>query len=279
MSKKNTIKVFKKSISSTVRAISENKNIDVHYGPSTKKQKNNQITLPLPSLKFSESEKIEIRGNADSSALKIKYHNELIHKSKVINSAVSKKIFDSIEVARYESIGINKFPGILKNIEKIMESKYDSKNLKNIFEKKDIALEDAVQLIIQDHFTGKILSKKLNKIISIWRQDIGPIIKENLNLLIDNLNKQKNFSDLSLLLAEKLQSMDIESNTENDGNGEMKDGSLEEDQKNSENSDEINQDTGFESEDGNSDVSEESDNGLTESENNEGENNENINPI
>ena len=279
MSKKNTIKVFKKSISSTVRAISENKNIDVHYGLSTKKQKNNQITLPLPSLKFSESEKIEIRGNADSSALKIKYHNELIHKSKVINSAVSKKIFDSIEVARYESIGINKFPGILKNIEKIMESKYDSKNLKNIFEKKDIALEDAVQLIIQEHFTGKILSKKLNKIISIWRQDIGPIIKENLNLLIDNLNKQKDFSDLSLLLAEKLQSMDIESNTENDGNGEMEDGSLEEDQKNSENSDEINQDTGFESEDGNSDVSEESDNGLTESENNEGENNENINPI
>ena len=200
--KKNIIDLFKNSISSTVRAISENKNIDITYSTPSKTKKDNQIILPSPSIKLLENEKNEIRGKADSSALKLKYHNKLIHSSKTPNSITSRKIFNSIETARYESIGINKFPGILKNIDKSIESKY---KIKNISAKKDVAIEDAVQIIILEHLTEKTLPKKLKKITESWRNDIEPVIKENITKLKNNLNKQDNFSDFALLLTEKLQ--------------------------------------------------------------------------
>ena len=49
------------------------------YSPSTKKQKrqSNNITLPQAYKAFLKVKKMKIRGNADSSALKLKYHNEV----------------------------------------------------------------------------------------------------------------------------------------------------------------------------------------------------------
>ena len=151
--KNNIINIFKKSISSTVRAISENSDLEISYGSISKKKTENKIILPIPSLKFPESEKNEIRGKADIIALKIRYHDDKLHKIKSPKSPNGKKIFDSIENARFQSIGIKKFPGISKNISNSIESKYE---LKNIDSKKDVAIEDAIQLIIQEYFTEKI---------------------------------------------------------------------------------------------------------------------------
>ena len=77
------------------------------------------MTLPLPSIKLEELEKKEIRGVADSIALKFKYHNKKTHAALKPKSKVAKNIFDSIEDARYESLGIIEYNGIKSNLDKI----------------------------------------------------------------------------------------------------------------------------------------------------------------
>ena len=274
--KKNRIDLFKNSISSTVRAISENKNIDITFSVPSKTKKDNQIILPSPSIKLLEKEKNEIRGKADSSALKLKYHNKLIHSLKTPKSIISKKIFNSIETARYESIGINKFPGILKNIDRFIESKY---KIKNISEKKDVALEDAVQIIILEHLTEKKLPKKLKKITESWRNDIEPVIQENITKLKNNLNKQDSFSDLALLLTEKLQLMNIE-DSNNDGiDDELENNNSEDDAENSDKNEEMDKDAKSESQDDKMGETDDSDKDLIETEVSDDDNSENANPI
>ena len=274
--KKNIIDIFKNSISSTVREISENKNIDITYSAPSKIKKDNQIILPPPSIKLLENEKNEIRGKADSSALKFKYHSKIIHKSKIPNTAISRKIFNSIETARYESIGINKFPGILKNIDKSIESKY---KIKNISEKKDVAIEDAVKIIILEHITEKTLPKKLKKITESWRNDIEPVIQENITKLKDNLDKQDIFSDLALLLTEKLSLMNIE-DSNNDGiDDELENNNTEDGAENSDKNEEMNKDAKSESQDDKMGETDDSDKDLIETEASDDENNENANPI
>ena len=274
--KKNRIDLFKNSISSTVRAISENKNIDITYSVPSKTKKDNQIILPSPSIKLLENEKNEIRGKADSSALKLKYHNKLIHKSKTPNSVISRKIFNSIETARYESIGINKFPGILKNIDKSIESKY---KIKNISEKKDVAIEDAVQIIILEHLTEKTLPKKLKKITESWRNDIEPVIQENITKLKNNLNKQDSFSDFSLLLTEKLQLMSIEDSNNDKIDDEFENNNSEDDAENSDKNEEMNKDAKSESQDDKMAETDDFNKDLIETEVSDDENSENANPI
>ena len=182
--KKNIIDLFKNSISSTVRAISENKNIDIIYSAPSKIKKDNQIILPSPSIKLLENEKNEIRGKADSSALKLKYHNKLIHKSKTPHTVISKKIFNSIETARYESIGINKFPGILKNIDKSMESKY---KIKNVSEKKDVAIEDAVQKMLNNNIRRLLILEDEKLVGVITQTDLARNLRDQ--LLVDGTIK------------------------------------------------------------------------------------------
>ena len=274
--KKNIIDLFKNSISSTVRAISENKNIDITYSAPSKTKKDNQIILPSPSIKLLENEKNEIRGKADSSALKLKYHNKLIHKLKTPNSVISRKIFNSIETARYESIGIHKFPGILKNIDKSIESKY---KIKNISEKKDVAIEDAVQIIILEHLTEKTLPKKLKKITESWRNDIEPVIQENITKLKNNLNKQDSFSDLALLLRKKLQLMSIEDSNNNEIDDELENNNSEDDAENSDRNEEMNKDAKSESQDDKMGETDDFDKDLIETEVSDDENSENANPI
>ena len=274
--KKNIIDLFKNSISSTVRAISENKNIDITYSTPSKTKKDNQIILPSPSIKLLENEKNEIRGKADSSALKLKYHNKLIHKLKTPNSVISRKIFNSIETARYESIGIHKFPGILKNIDKSIESKY---KIKNISEKKDVAIEDAVQIIILEHLTEKTLPKKLKKITESWRNDIEPVIQENITKLKNNLNKQDSFSDLALLLTKKLQLMSIEDSNNDEINDEFENNNSEDDAENSDKNEEMNKDAKSESQDDKMGETDDFDKDLIETEVSDDENSENANPI
>ena len=274
--KNNIINIFKKSISSTVRAISENSDLEISYGSISKKKTENKIILPIPSLKFPESEKNEIRGKADIIALKIRYHDDKLHKIKSPKSPNGKKIFDSIENARFQSIGIKKFPGISKNISNSIESKYE---LKNIDSKKDVAIEDAIQLIIQEYFTEKKLSKKLNQITNIWRNDIEPIIKERITILKENLDKQKNFSDLALLLAQQLESIDIETSKELEENDDMENTNSEEEQENSDQNDESSQDANEGSDHEDSFEKEDSEVDLTTSEENENENSENTNPL
>ena len=274
--KKNIIDLFKNSISSTVRAISENKNIDITYSAPSKTKKDNQILLPSPSIKLLEIEKNEIRGKADSSALKLKYHNKLIHKLKTPNSVISRKIFNSIETARYESIGINKFPGILKNIDKSIESKY---KIKNISEKKDVAIEDAVQIIILEHLTEKTLPKKLKKITESWRNDIEPVIQENITKLKNNLNKQDSFSDFALLLTEKLQLMSIEDSNNDKIDDEFENNNSEDDAENSDKNEEMNKDAKSEYQDDKIGETDDFDKDLIETEVSDDENSENANPI
>ena len=120
--KKDLINDFKKAISSTLRAISKRKDIDINFGLD-RATDSNSVTLPIPSIKLEDLEKKEIRGIADSIALKFKYHNEKTHASLKPSSKVAKNIFDSIEDARYESLGIIEYNGIKANLDKNMESK------------------------------------------------------------------------------------------------------------------------------------------------------------
>jgi cobaltochelatase CobT len=275
--KKIQIDDFKKSISSTLRAISKKKDISVKFG-SNLNITNESITLPSPSIKLEEIEKKEIRGIADSIALKLKYHNKIMHNTLKPKSKVTNKIFDSIEDARYEAIGIKEYTGIKANLEKNMESKYKNNHISKLLNKNEIAIEDAVKLIIQEKLTNKKLSKNLLKITDIWRPELENTIEQSIDKLKSNLLNQKDFSSVSLKLAERLKSIhtetDIEEDNQDDTNNENDEQSKD---PKDENKDLSSEET--ESEENLSSEQEETDTDIIEDENSESENSKDANPF
>jgi cobaltochelatase CobT len=282
MSDKNIkISDFKKSISSTLRAISKKKNINVNFGPESEVNEES-VTLPLPSIKLEDIEKKEIRGVADSIALKFKYHNKYIHESLKPKSKVANKIFDSIESARYEAIGIKEYSGIKTNLEKNMEGKYKDSQINKLMNKNEVAIEDAAKLIIQEKLTNKKLSKNLSEITKIWRKDIEVAIDHNIEKLKSNILKQKDFSNISLKLAEQLQSIQSDAEIEEDNQDDNQDDTNSQDDtkdldQKDENQNLNEEDT--ESEENLSSEKEDMDTDIIEDENSDSENSKDANPF
>ena len=279
--KKDKIDSFKKSISSTLRAISEKKNINVNFGPE-KEVEDESVTLPLPSIKLEDIEKKEIRGIADSIALKFKYHNKNIHKSLKPKSKIAKNIFDSIEDARYEAIGIKQYTGIKTNLEKNMESKYKNNQISKLMNKNEVAIEDAAKLIIQEKLTNKNLSKNLSKLTDIWRKDLETTIDQNIEELRLNILKQKDFSNISIKLAEQLQSIQAEADLEDDNQDDNQDDTNNQDEDKDQNQEEENQNLNkedTESEENLSSEQEDTDTDIIEDENSDSDNSKDANPF
>ena len=279
--KKDQVNDFKKAISSTLRAISKNKDIDINFGADTDID-SNSVTLPLPSIKLEELEKKEIRGIADSIALKFKYHNKKTHASLKPKSKVAKNIFDSIEDARYESLGIIEYNGIKSNLDKNMESKYKKNKVNKLINRNEVSIEDAAKLIIQEKLTDKTLSKDLLEITNTWRKDLEPVIKKSIEELKYNIFKQKDFSTVSLKLSKELQSIQAEADIEQDNKDDNDEDSDNQEDEQEKNNNEENQDISeqeSETEENLSSEQEDTDTDIIEDENSESENSKDANPF
>lgn len=279
--KKDQVNDFKKAISSTLRAISKKKDIDINFGADTAID-SNSVTLPLPSIKLEELEKKEIRGIADSIALKFKYHNKKTHASLKPKSKVAKNIFDSIEDARYESLGIIEYNGIKSNLDKNMESKYKNNKVNKLINRNEVSIEDAAKLIIQEKLTDKTLSKDLLEITNTWRKDLEPVIKKSIEELKYNIFKQKDFSTVSLKLSKELQSIQAEADIEQDNKDDNDEDSDNQEDEHEKNNNEENQDISeqeSETEENLSSEQEDTDTDIIEDENSESENSKDANPF
>ena len=236
--KKNIIENFKQSISSTVKAISKNKDLNIYFGKNTEKKDDNQVSLPLPSVHLEDMEKNEIRGLADSIALKFKYHDEKTHISKKPKSKSGDSIFTAIEESRYESLGIIEFTGIKNNIKNNILKKYKNNSLSNNIKKEEVAFEDAIKIIMQENLTDQIFDEDIKKIGNAWRAELEPIIKENINNLKANINNQDKFSKLSLDLVEQLESIQAQTEIDEDENNEDENTENDQENENKENNEE-----------------------------------------
>ena len=105
---------FKSAITSAVKAISENFDIDIKFDSSTSSKKNS-LTLPeIVNLKNLQ-DFTNLRAFADSEALKIKYTNKKIYLENEPKKIMAKSLYAIAEKIRYEKIGSNKLKGVKNN--------------------------------------------------------------------------------------------------------------------------------------------------------------------
>ena len=108
MDEKDLIKErFKSAVSSAVKAISENYDIEIKFGNNFNPNKNS-LNLPDVGNLSNLQDFTNIRAYADSEALKIKYSNNKIYQKNEPVGNLSKALYAIAERIRYEKIGSEK---------------------------------------------------------------------------------------------------------------------------------------------------------------------------
>jgi len=204
---------FKSAVSSAVKAISENYDIEIKFGNnSTSKKKS--LNLPeVVNLKKLE-DFTNLRAFADSEALKIKHTDEKIFLKNQPNGAMAKALYAIAEKIRYEKIGSDRLKGVKNNIVQCYENKFNNRKIEEIKTESDVPITEAFELYLRSHFFKIKENKATKKVMSYWKDLFERGIKKDLKKLDNCIENQSKFSQLVANLIANLDFEDESSKNE-----------------------------------------------------------------
>jgi len=226
-SKSNLVESIKEAVSSASRAISENPEIEINFGG---------MGSSLPNPPSSYGELASFRGKADSLACIDRFRDKTIH----VDAGTQRlnSLMQEMENVRVEVLGSKKYPGIASNINAKFEEKC---SLYQSFEEKEDVLEIALEGWLRKLFLPNISSQESSKLLKDWErefEDKGSLFKKE---LIDSLEDQIKFAEISRTLLKSLEIEEIEPMSEED---QQEDDSDNEEQNSEDDSEEESNETG-----------------------------------
>ena len=214
MSKPNTnINTFKKSIESTVKAISKKSDINILFGSDNKSSYQN-VNLPEVNKDKLYKSKLSIRGKSDSASLVNRYHNNKIHQKMSPKNLETKVIFDEIEFLRCELLGSLKYPGIKKNLLDFDTEYINEKITENI----KLSKPETFKLFLKNNILGLDLNNQLSEVGDPIINSLNKELKSKNIQILDKISNQKEFSIEVLKLINDV----IDQNVQNENNNNEK---------------------------------------------------------
>ncbi len=182
------------TLNSVNKTISENKELKINVNSNIVLEKDDTLNLPSISNIFNYE---DMRGAADSFALKKKYHDE-----KLLNQITSKNIdireeIIFLERLRYETYGSKPFKGIIKNIENKWFKRLEVLKLKKQKDSKDLFYFTLTHFFI-DLVSYKIWKSNNNHLKNITSKDNISKFYNTLQKLSQNIQDQKEYLNLSV---------------------------------------------------------------------------------
>ncbi len=216
---------FKQAVAATVRAISGRRELEVSYSSDPPGTAGDTARLPLPSRDLRPGEVANIRGTADSIALKLRYHDTATHAHATPPGADARAVFDAVELARVEAIGTKRMKGIAQNLDAALEDHCVNHGFDAVKDKADAPLADALRMIVRERLTGRPPPASAKAVVEMWKPMVLDKAAGDLADLADNINDQTAFArcarqliaDLDLADEWDGEEMDDESAGEDDG--------------------------------------------------------------
>ncbi len=222
MSKNSENTQFQNATASTLKAISGNmiEEREIKFSGSTSYLSSKEVRLPIISKELDGSELYKLRGEADKIALKIKYHDPVLHSKHIPSSDLSSQIFQLAEESRIEAVGSKNLVGIKKNLQNLVVEKFKETILPVPGGEDKEALVNALHLVIREKITGSNSPSNTSVSLEKWRPWINNKIGNLLNQLAENTTNQEVFAKYTKELLSALHADIGERDPNDDGENE-----------------------------------------------------------
>jgi cobaltochelatase CobT len=193
---------FKKAITSTIKSIIGDQNIDVTFGGGLAKKNINIINLPDIQSIHNKIDYTKTRALADSEALKLRCSDINIYNSFEPQGNISKLLYAAAEKIRYENIGSSYFSGIKKNLNKY----YKDKNKQKIeYKNNDYEFVDAFENYLRSKIFKLDKDKEIETKYKKYKKKLDSKLNKKLALLSDSIFDQKKFNSLISEIISQIQ--------------------------------------------------------------------------
>ena len=204
---------FKAAVSSTVKVISEQLDLEVKFGNSINKKKDS-LNLPEVINLRNLQDFTNLRAFADSEALKIKYMDKKIYLENEPSGVMARTLYAIAEKIRYEKIGSDKLKGVKNNIVRCYENKFKNKKIEEVKTEADVSISEAFELYLRSHFFKIKQNSTTKKVLSYWKN----LFDKNLKVKLKTLDKcVKNQSEFNHIIAELIDNLSFEDSDSKEG--------------------------------------------------------------
>src|SRR5438034_3317488 len=161
--------IFKRATASTLRAIAERDDLTVGFGPEPPGVAGTRVKLPNPARDLPADEAAQLRGAADSLALRLRYHDDAVHSKRVPGSPLARAVFEGLEQARVEALGSRRMAGVAANLGAMLEEQYRRQGFERITERTESTMAEAVRLLTREALTKERPPPAARRVVDLWR--------------------------------------------------------------------------------------------------------------
>lgn len=172
---------FKNATAATLRAMSEARHMGVTFSaaetPDYTTPPNRENTrLPLPPLAVDEKARAALRGASDAKALRLRHHDRSLHLKNAPMDLNAAAMFEALEQARYEALGMTQMKGVENNLNQVLSEKFKRLGYEKLNTRDDANMADALHALARFALTGEKIPDNAKTMAGLW----APWVEEKL---------------------------------------------------------------------------------------------------
>ncbi len=211
------IERFKRATAATLRAIACETELTASFGSPSPGQAPQQpdnpreVRLPLPGRDLPLDEVLQARGEADSVALRRRFHDTKTHARSRPHEQTAREIYDAVEQARCEAIGAQRMAGCAVNMDAALDDRYRQRGYDRIQTREEAPLAEALRLLAREAMTGQTAPASARRLVDLWREALDPRILQELRDLNQVMGDQGAYAKA---VRQLIADLDLEANAD-----------------------------------------------------------------
>jgi len=201
---------FKQALTGAARAIGHEPEADVAWTADAPALQGKSLRVPMPGRSLPRDQAAEARGFADSFALRLRHHNEALHRRTMPAEPAARACYDAIERVRYEALGENNFAGIRDNLATATAMRTAADPISRATQADEVPIESALALMLREQLTGQRVPAAAEAGVELLREFIESRIGDDFERLALTLDDQKAFQSLTIDMLRHLQLVEAE---------------------------------------------------------------------
>jgi cobaltochelatase CobT len=195
---------FRTALASATRAIARDSAADVIYAGETAGTTGRIARVVSPGAGLEPRLVAEARGAADSTALRLRFHDDAVHGAMSPGDAEARAVFDALETARVEALGSRTMAGVRLNLDRHVEARVRGDAIGRARSAEEVPLATAVGLIARQRLTGAEPPAGAATGLALVRPWIEQKAGAELDALALTLDDQRAFGEMARRLLEDL---------------------------------------------------------------------------
>jgi len=195
----NPLEDFRHALAATLRALGHEPAFDLAYTADKPSCFGDQARVPQPGRALPPEQIAEVRGWADSFALRKRHHDAKLHAAGLPEaghpeSGVARDIFNAVEQARVEAVGGAEMAGVALNLARMTDSRIKTDPIVRARTADEVPMATALGLLVRERLTGIAPPRTADAALAMVRPDIEAKAGVHLDALAAAVDDQAAFA-------------------------------------------------------------------------------------